>query len=191
MFERHSIFASVRARRVRRTLALVVCFSALLSCRGKPKRLEVPPGCPEPEVVRCLQDYAYERLSSRDIKRLIGEGVPSCLSRDQVILSRRSDCFPLDMGKDDQGRMIALVFRCEDMCADRGDVVPMYVDSMSPEACCDGGGYAYPLFNASMAYGGCGPPEILSEYEKLTGKPAPNLFCNKLKSRRAAPSPRP
>ena len=140
----------------------VLCFAGvcfLSACESRPHPLEVRDECKSPEVVRCLQQYAYEELSSNDVKRLIEDGIDQCLSKDPSILGKQAKCLPLWVGNDEEGRKLALVFQCADVCPDRGHVVLVYPAAVSREECCARGGLTFLNWTFGEAYQACAPPE--------------------------------
>ena len=58
----------------------VLAALAALACEREHKTLVSKEGCESPEIVRCLQDYAYEELTSEGNRRLRDERLPRCWS---------------------------------------------------------------------------------------------------------------
>ena len=156
-------------------LALLAVIT-LMSCRNNQspdssgkvaKALEVPPGCKTFDLVRCLQPYAFEEFSSKDIERLVTEGMRKCLSREPWALRAQAACLPRQLGTDRRiGLPLMLSYACEDNCPAAGGVSLAYGAQVDLEACCAIGGAIYQTWAFGRQYMGCGPPEALVEHSK-------------------------
>lgn len=126
----------------------------LLGCAKEPKQLKVRAECKTTEVVACLQRYAYERLSNRDIERVATEGLSECLSQDKYTLGKQAECLPLEMGTDNLDRAIAIGYFCTDSCPEYGSAYIGFAKDMSQPECCGEGEIAFRNF-AWGGYAGC------------------------------------
>lgn len=125
----------------------------LCSCR-KQVKLEVRKGCTTPEVVECLQEYAFEEMSSGDVGRLVQGGIPKCFAeRDMPRLSEQRSCLPLTVGTDrDREIPIAVFMTCSDNCSPKSlQVGAHYRDVRDVHACCKLGGH--PEFGLDYKFG--------------------------------------
>ncbi|HEX9640147.1 MAG TPA: hypothetical protein VGB13_02405 [Candidatus Krumholzibacteria bacterium] len=133
------------------TLVLVLALALYPRPRTK---LEVKLGCKTPEVVACLEDYAYDRMRSRDIWRLAAEGLPKCLSEDPEAFSVQATCLPVRVGTVYVSRVLGIPAVTFD-----GEL------RLNGFGCCEGGGY--PLYTG----GGYGPLACLTpEFATLYGE---------------------
>lgn len=150
----------------------------LLGCNKEPKKLMAPAECRTPEVVACLQPYAFNRLSNDDIRRIATEGVPRCLSKDKDILGRQqAKCLPIEMGKDNRGREIAVRFFCSDVCPDQGYAYVGFAESIKKAECCKAGEIAARDF-AWGGYAGCRPRVAVEAERAQSGAKGPiNSLC--------------
>ena len=154
-------------RRNRITIAgatVSLAFIIALALYPRPhKKLEVEPGCKTPEVVSCLQDYAYEQMQPRDIWRLAAEGLPKCLSDDPEALHKQTTCLPVYMGitKTEDGRAPVAVSR-----PSRFPAVSFFDSVFSPAAfyCCKMGGYPLLAPGSGGASRACLTPEFVALY---------------------------
>lgn len=162
--------------------ALFVLFSLALltACNRKRQELQVRADCKSPEVMACLQQYAFEEMDSRDIERLIVEGVDRCFSDDSKELAKQTRCLPLIVGKDRRfDDRLGLIHNCDDLCQYKKDLIQLlYAENIGLERCCERQGLTFRVWSAGGRYGGCGPPEY--RYLLFTDKTRLNKYslCN-------------
>lgn len=128
--------------RSRNSLGCVLISFTLAGCHGKPLKLEVRKGCKTPEVVHCLQQYAFENLSSSDVEQLVQEGIGKCLAlSDKDKLNVQKACLPLRVGIDKKRRSpIEVNWTAGEVRPDSLLVDAYYAAVPDLRSCCDLGG---------------------------------------------------
>lgn len=148
----------------------------LVSCRGERHPLQAQAQCKSPEVIGCLQEFAYNDMSNADIERLIVQGIDKCFSKDRKERHAQADtCLPLQVGTDRDDHPVELVFRCEDNCTTTGQIWLKYADRPRLEECCERGGLTIRAWSANGHYSGCGVPTYFDVF-----KDDPNLESSSL-----------
>jgi len=131
------------------------------TAQAKPHAKVVPKnGCQDPNIMRCLADYAFNELEPTEINRLISVGIDKCFpSHEPAALTAYESCLPIDMGKDPRnGRMLQLRYTCSDECPSNGYVFLRYSEIRSKEECSAVGGKCW-FDSAWGRWIGCVPPE--------------------------------
>jgi hypothetical protein len=120
--------------------------------------------CSNTELRACLGPFIKPRLSANDIRALASA---DCFKRADVV-RQAADCLPLQAGTDIQRRKeLVFVYSCSDVCPDQGGVWLAYAN-VSAEECCKLEGQPFPAWGG---YGGCSPPEAVSEGGELISTP--------------------
>jgi hypothetical protein len=135
--------------------------SSLAHCNDEPRRrykeLKVHEKCETPEVLTCLQDYAFEELTQDDVERIIMQAVQACLSDDSSILARQATCLGVSMGTD--VRVGLALYVSAGLRRYKHFVIVGYGRSSLQECCARG---AIPAsLSYSRNYEVCRPPEYL------------------------------
>lgn len=137
---------------LRRSILLALGVFVLPSGRAQRVKLDVRLGCQTPEVVKCIEPYAFDTLDTAALEGIV-EARQACLSQDKEVLYSQSTCLPLTMGVDAAvGRPVELDYRCADVCPSAGGVLVLYALKGGEEACCGVGGYPV---KAGWGYEGC------------------------------------
>ena len=140
-------------------LRVVLIGLGITSCRGEQHPLKVSSQCKSPEVISCLQEYAYEGMRDADIERLVVQGIEQCFSKDRRLQQKQAGtCLPLRVGTDRQEHPLELVFRCEDDCTTTGHIWLKYAEATPLKECCERGGFTIRAWSFNGHYNGCGLP---------------------------------
>ena len=140
------------------------------SCRGEKHPLKVLAQCKSPEVIGCLQEYAYEDMRDADIERLVVQGIEHCFSKDVDERDTQAfGCLPLRVGTDRDEHPLELVFRCEDNCRTTGHIWLRYADRPPLEECCERDGITIRAWAANGHYSGCGPSVYFDVFKDMGG----------------------
>jgi len=151
-------------------LCVVLIGLGITSCRGEKHPLKVSAQCKSPDVISCLQEYAYEGMRDADIERLVVQGIEQCFSKDRREQQEQAaTCLPLRIGTDSDDHPFDLVFRCEDNCRTTGHIWLRYSDRPPLEECCERGGFTIRAWSFNGHYSGCGPSVYFDVYKDMGG----------------------
>ena len=145
----------------------VLSFALCTACEREHRQLAPREGCETPEVVACLQKYAYDNLTGMDRERVTEQALRECLSEDASVLRRQKSCLPMILGRDLTGFEVMVWVECEFFVYNesrRHECIPVVgYNSEGPlswRACCVAGGSALHREGSRLVV--CVP----SEYER-------------------------